>query len=126
MVLTAEPSDTPSLLTVSVSEFRANCPTLFDTVRDTGQEIVVTKHGHPVAKVVPVNSSPTATLSGMAKDIIHLPPDFDIDAMELVANDWYEQWSVKWNDHPLVETNPDGIDPVNTDETDPAGKNEHS
>ena len=97
MSLTADPDDKTGSQTVSVSEFRANCPTLFDTVRDTGQEIIVTKHGHPVAKVAPVRSNPSQSLVGMAADIIHLPPDFDIDQAELLEPDWYEQWSDKWD-----------------------------
>lgn len=83
MSLTFDPDEDLGIQTVSVSDFRANCPTLFDVVRDTGQEIIVTKHGHPVAKVAPVRSNPSQSLIGMAKDIIHLPPDFDIDQAEL-------------------------------------------
>ena len=98
MSLTAEPSENSIARTISVSEFRANCPALLDTVRDTGQEIIVTKHGQPVAAVGPVRASPPDTLAGMATDIIHLPPDFDIDEVELFDPDWLEQWSAKWDE----------------------------
>lgn len=39
---------------VPATEFKAHCLELMDYVRDTGGEIVVTKHGKPVAKLVPV------------------------------------------------------------------------
>lgn len=96
----AEPLRASGARAVSVSEFRANCPTLLAAVRDTGEEIVVTRHGHPVARVAPLRRHPTDTLAGMAADIIHLPRDFDVDEVELLDADWYEQWSAKWDRRP--------------------------
>ena len=96
----AEPLRVSGARAVSVSEFRANCPTLLAAVRDTGEEIVVTKHGRPVARVAPLRRHPTGTLAGMATDLINLPADFDIDEMELLDPDWYEQWSAKWDRRP--------------------------
>lgn len=37
----------------SATEFKARCLALMDRVRRTREEIVVTKHGRPVAKLVP-------------------------------------------------------------------------
>lgn len=39
---------------VPATEFKAHCLELMDYVRDTGREVVVTKHGKPTAKLVPV------------------------------------------------------------------------
>lgn len=39
---------------ISASEFKATCLKLLDRVAETGAEVVVTKRGKPVAKVVPV------------------------------------------------------------------------
>jgi prevent-host-death family protein len=36
------------------SQFKARCLELMDYVRETGREVVITKHGEPVAKLVPV------------------------------------------------------------------------
>lgn len=36
------------------SQFKARCLELMDYVRATGREIVITKHGKPVAKLAPV------------------------------------------------------------------------
>ncbi|MEO5768560.1 MAG: type II toxin-antitoxin system Phd/YefM family antitoxin [Polyangia bacterium] len=39
--------------TLSVSEFKATCLAVLERVRQTGESIVITKHGQPVAEVVP-------------------------------------------------------------------------
>ena len=41
----------------SAAEFKARCLKLMDRVRETGAEYVVTKHGRPVAKLVPYRES---------------------------------------------------------------------
>jgi prevent-host-death family protein len=43
--------------TVSVSEFMATCLSLLERVRKSGQPIIVTKHGKPVAKVVAIRTA---------------------------------------------------------------------
>lgn len=47
---------------VSASQFKARCLALLDEVAEGGGELVVTKHGRPVAKVVPVDDG--ASLRG--------------------------------------------------------------
>jgi prevent-host-death family protein len=39
---------------VAATRFKAQCLELMDYVRDTGREIVITKRGEPVAKLVPL------------------------------------------------------------------------
>jgi prevent-host-death family protein len=39
--------------TVAVSEFKARCLALLERVRRTGTPLVVTRHGKPIAEVVP-------------------------------------------------------------------------
>ena len=39
--------------TVTASEFRAKCLALMDEVAETGGEIVITKWGNPVARLIP-------------------------------------------------------------------------
>ena len=38
---------------IKASEFKAKCLQLMDEVAETGQEIVITKRGNPVAKLTP-------------------------------------------------------------------------
>jgi prevent-host-death family protein len=40
---------------ISASQFKARCLALLDEVAEGGGELVVTKRGRPVAKVVPVD-----------------------------------------------------------------------
>lgn len=39
--------------TIAAGEFKAKCLKLLDEVQRTGEELVVTKRGRPVARVVP-------------------------------------------------------------------------
>jgi prevent-host-death family protein len=39
--------------TLKASEFKARCLKLMDEVQETGEEIVITKNGKPVSKLVP-------------------------------------------------------------------------
>ncbi len=49
--------------TISATEFKAHCLTLMDEVQRTGEELVITKHGKPVARLAPV-AAPTASIIG--------------------------------------------------------------
>jgi len=42
---------------ISASEFKAKCLALLDDVDQTGCELVISKHGRPVAKLVPVGGA---------------------------------------------------------------------
>lgn len=46
--------------TVKASEFKAKCLQLMDQVAETGETVIITKHGKPVARLVPapVNNKP--------------------------------------------------------------------
>jgi len=43
---------------VPAGQFKARCLALLDEVAERGAEFVVTKHGKPVARVVPVEEPP--------------------------------------------------------------------
>ena len=42
--------------TIKASEFKAKCLKLMDEVAESGEEIVITKNGHPVARLVAYKS----------------------------------------------------------------------
>jgi prevent-host-death family protein len=58
--------------TVKVSEFKAKCLKLLAEVADTGEDLVVTKRGKPLARVVPERSGKPTTLQGSMKGLIEL------------------------------------------------------
>jgi len=56
---------------VSISEFKAKCLALLETVRRTRQPIRITRHGKPVAEVVPPTAlQDRASWIGSMKDSI--------------------------------------------------------
>jgi prevent-host-death family protein len=50
--------------TVAAGKFKAECLALLDSVAATGQSYIVTKHGRPVAEVVPVRRGKARSLIG--------------------------------------------------------------
>jgi prevent-host-death family protein len=54
---------------ISATQFKARCLKLLDDVAEGGGELVVTKHGRPVARVVPVDEG-EASLAGSAKVLV--------------------------------------------------------
>ena len=55
---------------LSAAEFKATCLELMDRVRETGVEYVVTKHGKPVAKLVPYTDPQKKPLFGSMKGTV--------------------------------------------------------
>ena len=58
---------------IAAGEFKAKCLALLDEVALTGQDIVVTKRGKPVAKIVPLEGAEAPSLRGSVlweKDIV--------------------------------------------------------
>ena len=60
--------------TIKASEFKAKCLKLMDEVAETGEEIVITKHGRPVSKLVPCDETPESWF-GRDRDIIRIRGD---------------------------------------------------
>lgn len=58
------------MATVAAGVFKAKCLELMDEVERTKEEIVVTKHGRPVAKLVPVAGVRPPALIGRAKGTV--------------------------------------------------------
>ena len=68
---------------IAAGEFKAQCLAILDEVAETGKEIIVTKRGKPVAKVVPIEAP--KSLKGSVTvlgDIINI---FD-------EEDWDDDW----------------------------------
>lgn len=59
---------------IKASEFKAKCLQLMDKVAETGEAIVVTKNGKPVAQLAPLKKKPK-TLFGMHKGKIEIVGD---------------------------------------------------
>lgn len=71
--------------TTKASESKARRLKLMDEVAQSGEEIVITKHGHPVSRLVPCRQ-PSERLFGADRDIIGIRGDIvDPPAVEWEA-----------------------------------------
>ena len=80
------PTDNPrakAARTIKASEFKARCLKLMDEVAESGEEIVITKHGRPVSKLAPYREKPK-TLFGIDRDRIEILGDI----AEPIAVEW--------------------------------------
>lgn len=66
-------------------EFKAVCLRLIDEVRDTGEEIVITKRGQPMAKLVPVTEADIRPFVGRSRGMIEATRE---DLLSAEGPDW--------------------------------------
>jgi len=52
------------MVSIQVSEFKATCLSVIERVRKTGQGVLITKHGVPVAELVPSRPQPKRKRQG--------------------------------------------------------------
>ena len=62
--------------TIKASEFKARCLKLMDEVADNGAEIVITKNGRPVSRLVPWRKKPD-TLFGIDRGKLEILGNVD-------------------------------------------------
>ena len=77
----------PQPETIAISRFKATCLAVLERVRATGQPVLVTRFGRPVAEVVPPRPrAPVATwlgsLRGRARVAGELPPREDATVLD--------------------------------------------
>ncbi len=66
----AEARSGRSTQSVPAAAFKAKCLELMERVRETGVEYIVTKHGEPVAKLVPYTPAPRQAVFGSMKGTV--------------------------------------------------------
>ncbi len=75
---------------IPAGEFKAKCLKLMDQVRESGQEIVITKRGKPVAKLVPLKPlepKERPPLFGCMKGSIEILGD--------IIGPFHEEWELR-------------------------------
>jgi prevent-host-death family protein len=60
---------------IAAGQFKAQCLQLMDQVQQTHEEIVITKHGRPVAKLVPVEAAAERSLLGYLQGSVQVVGD---------------------------------------------------
>jgi prevent-host-death family protein len=69
---------------IAAGQFKAQCLQLMDRVKSTHEEIVITKHGQPVAKLVPVEEPRTSSFIGYLKGSVLVTGDI----IEPIDEEW--------------------------------------
>lgn len=74
-------------LTISAAKFKAECLQLMDDVANGREEVIITKRGKPVARLVPVEPAPKKLFGCMEGTVTYLgdilsPIDEEWDAMK--------------------------------------------
>ena len=80
--------------TISAGEFKAKCLKLMDEVNDTGAQIVITKHGRPVSRLVPAGFEPRG-IRGRYKAMI---PSIDDPSKGAFTEEEWEEIMGGWED----------------------------
>ena len=79
------PADQPAFETIPAGEFKNRCLAIMDEVNDTGTEVLITKHGRPVSRLVPATRS-TPEMWGRYRDVVRVSSDIVSPASP--ADDW--------------------------------------
>lgn len=76
---------------VAAADFKARCLKILDEVRDSGMYVIITKHGHPVAKLVPVETTVNRpAFIGACKGQIFYAPDETFEGSTVAEMDAWE------------------------------------
>ena len=78
--------------TIKASEFKAKCLKLMDEVADSGKEIVITKNGRPVSRLVPYRQKPKS-LFGIDRGRIEILGDL----IEPLDVEWEAKTGKTWD-----------------------------
>ena len=69
---------------IAAGQFKAQCLHLMDQVQQTHEEVVITKHGKPVAKLVPVETVERSPILGYLKGSVQITGDI----VSPIDEDW--------------------------------------
>jgi len=77
--------------TMGAGTFKGHCLRVMDEVQSTRQPVVITKHGRPVAKLVPADDPPPdllGCLTGVVEIVEELPREGPSVGPAAVSADW--------------------------------------
>ena len=69
---------------IAAGKFKAECLRLMDLVNETHEEIIITKRGQKVAKLVPIEPTPKKKIYGWMKGSVM----FEEDLMAPIEEKW--------------------------------------
>lgn len=71
---------------IQISTFKAKCLQIIDEVNRTGKELKITRHGKPVAIIMPISEENKSKGFGLAKGTIEIKSDLVEPAFD--PSDW--------------------------------------
>ena len=85
-------ADPAGVRMIKASEFKARCLKLMDEVADSGAEIVITKNGRPVSRLIPYHEKPD-TLFGIDRGRLEILGDIDepLDVAWEAKTGWFQK-----------------------------------
>ena len=72
MVMTMVIIGDEDMRTIKASEFKAKCLKIMDEVAATGERVLITKNGVPVAELVPARRKPKALFGSMKGSVTYM------------------------------------------------------
>jgi len=81
----ADHAEHATVRTIEASEFKAKCLHLMDEVAESGEEIIITKHGRPVSRLAPYRER-NGLAFGRNRDIIEIRGDI----VSPMPAEWFE------------------------------------
>ena len=64
--------------TYGSAEFKARCLELVDRVKESRTDVIITRHGRPVARLAPIDpSEPVSLVGSMAHSVLSYEAPFD-------------------------------------------------
>ncbi len=82
-----------TMRTIPAGEFKAKCLQIMDEVGTTGEPVIVTKRGRPVAKLVPIRDADPKSIFGCMRDSARIVGD-------ITLSPWQEEFGDR---DPIVE-----------------------
>lgn len=64
-----------TMVEIPAGKFKARCLQIMDEVEETGREVVITKRGRPVARLVPVAAAPAQEVLGCMRGTVTVVGD---------------------------------------------------
>jgi len=87
--------------TIAAGEFKAKCLAILDEVNESGEAIIVTKRGKPVARVSPHDEAVTRedpdSIFGFMRGMAIIPEGVDLVSSEFSDEEWERMANEKWN-----------------------------
>lgn len=82
--------------TMAAGEFKAKCLAVLDEVNQSGEPVVVTKRGKPVARVESCEAvrEPRAkrSLLGFMRGMVTIPEGVDLASSDFAEKEWLDNW----------------------------------